>query len=85
MAEQRDDDERDRNPSLPATEPYEANETVTGEVGSEGGSPGETVRTRERVERPRGSEATETLAPDARRVDTVERVDEDGRPVRRTP
>lgn len=33
---------------------------LTGEVGSEGGSPGERVRTRKEGERLRGSEATET-------------------------
>jgi hypothetical protein len=39
----------------------DADERITGEVGSEGGSPGENVRTRQRREPARGSEATETV------------------------
>jgi hypothetical protein len=36
-------------------------EDLTGEIGSEGGSPGENVRTREPRRPARGSEATETV------------------------
>jgi hypothetical protein len=66
-------------------EQYDADEDVTGEVGSEGGSPGETVVTRRRGDGVRGSEAGETWSPEQDDTGTVDRVGEDGAPKRRSP
>lgn len=66
-------------------EQYDANERLTGEVGSEGGSPGETVVTRRRGEAVRGSEAGETWNPEQDETRTVERVGDEGAPKKRNP
>ena len=68
-------------------EQYDADEQLTGEVGSEGGSPGETVRTRSRAagEEIRGSEATETVNQEERRASNVERLGEEDQPAKRNP
>ena len=66
-------------------EEYDADERITGEVGSEGGSPGETVATRKRGEQVRGSEADETWKPEQDEVKTVKRVGDEGAPVKRNP
>ena len=66
-------------------EEYDADERLTGEVGSEGGSPGETVVTRRRGENIRGSEAGETWSPEQDQSRTVERVGEEGAPKKRNP
>jgi len=66
-------------------EQYDADERLTGEVGSEGGSPGEKVFTRRRGEQVRGSEATETWAHDQDRSTTLERTGAEGQPKRRNP
>lgn len=66
-------------------EQYDADENVTGEVGSEGGSPGETVVTRRRAETPRGSEATETVRSDKDRTETIDRVGDENQPLKRNP
>jgi hypothetical protein len=66
-------------------EQFEANERLTGEVGSEGGSPGETVVTQRRGEAVRGSEAGETWSPEQNETRNVERVGEEGAPKRRNP
>jgi hypothetical protein len=79
--EENEGDEED----LEDEEEYDANERITGEVGSEGGSPGDTVVTRRRGEQMRGSEATETTNPEQDDVKTLERVGEDGAPRRRNP
>jgi hypothetical protein len=63
----------------------DADERLTGEVGSEGGSPGETVVTRRRGERVRGSEAGETWNPEQDRTRSVERLGEEGQPRKRNP
>jgi hypothetical protein len=76
-----DSDEED----LEDEEQYDADERLTGEVGSEGGSPGETVVTRRRGEAVRGSEAGETWNPEQDDTKTVERVGEEGAPKRRNP
>ena len=78
MADQRDTEIRDE-------EQYDANEGVTGEVGSEGGSPGETVVVRRRGERVSGSEAGETWSPEQDEATTVDRVGEEGAPKKRNP
>lgn len=66
-------------------EQYDADERLTGEVGSEGGSPGETVVTRRPSEQVRGSEAGETWSPSQDETKAVERVGEDGAPKKRNP
>jgi hypothetical protein len=63
----------------------DADERLTGEVGSEGGSPGETVVTRRRVERVGGSEAGETWSPEQDDTKHVRRVGEEGQPRKRNP
>jgi hypothetical protein len=83
--EEDDDVEDTDEEDLEDEEQYEANERVTGEVGSEGGSPGETVVTRRRGERVKGSEATETWKPEQDETKTVERVGEEGQPLKRNP
>jgi hypothetical protein len=84
-----DDDFEDLDESeeedLEDEEQYDADERLTGEVGSEGGSPGETVVTRRRGERIKGSEATETWSPEQDKSRTVERVGEEGQPKKRNP
>jgi hypothetical protein len=66
-------------------EQYDANERLTGEVGSEGGSPGETVVSRRRGEAVGGSEAGETWNPEQDDTSNVDRVGEDGAPKKRNP
>ena len=66
-------------------EQYDADERLTGEVGGEGGSPGETVVTRRRGEQVRGSESSETWKPGEDDTKTVERVGEEGQPKKRNP
>ena len=55
-----DADEGDEE-DLEGEDEFEDDERITGEVGSEGGSPGENVRTREPRGPSGGSEATETV------------------------
>ena len=76
-----DTDESD----LEDEEQYEADERLTGEVGSEGGSPGETVVTRRRGEQIKGSEASETWSPEEDKTRSVERVGDEGQPRKRNP
>jgi len=64
---------------------FDANERATGEVGSEGGSPGEKVFTRQRGQQVGGSEATETWNPEQDEVKSVERVGDEGAPRKRNP
>lgn len=68
-------------------EQYDSDERVTGEVGSEGGSPGETVTTRRKTTgtAARGSEATTTWNPEGTESETVDKVGEDGPPRKRNP
>jgi hypothetical protein len=66
-------------------EQYDANERLTGEVGSEGGSPGETVVTRRRGQVAHGSEAGETWNPEQDETRNVERVGDEGAPRKRNP
>jgi hypothetical protein len=64
MANDQNRDDLDRNEAdLEDQELLGENDTLTGEVGSEGGSPGERVTTRRPNEVTRGSEATETGRP----------------------
>ena len=51
----------DEGEELEDEDEFDEDEQVTGEVGSEGGSPGENVRTREPRRPSGGSEATETV------------------------
>lgn len=76
-----DTDEED----LEDEEQSDADEQLTGEVGSEGGSPGETVVTRRRGEQVRGSESGETWNPGEDDVRSVDRVGEEGAPRKRNP
>ena len=78
------DQERD-DADLKDEEQYDANERVTQEVGSEGGSPGETVETRRPGEAVTGSEAGETWNPEQDETRNVERVGEEGQPLKRNP
>lgn len=84
-----DDDFEDADDSeeedLEDEEQYDADERLTGEVGSEGGSPGETVVTRRRGEQVRGSESSETWSPEQDETSTVERVGDEGQPRKRNP
>jgi hypothetical protein len=80
-----DDFEEGDEEDLEDEEQYEADEGLTGEVGSEGGSPGETVVTRRRGEQVRGSEAGETWNPGQEKTKAVERVGEQGQPRKRNP
>jgi hypothetical protein len=57
-----DTDEGDEE-DLEDEETFDETERITGEVGSEGGSPGDRVTTRRPNEVTRGSEATETGRP----------------------
>jgi len=83
--EDEDFDEEGDEEDVEDEEHYDANERLTGEVGSEGGSPGETVVTRQRGERVGGSEAGETWSPEQDATKTVERVGEENAPKRRNP
>jgi hypothetical protein len=83
--EDEDDLEEGDEEDLEDEDQYEADEGLTGEVGSEGGSPGETVITRRRGEQVRGSEAGETWNPEQDDTKTVERVGEQGQPRKRNP
>jgi hypothetical protein len=80
-----EDFENSDEEDLEDEEQYDADERLTGEVGSEGGSPGETVVTRRRGEAVGGSEAGETWNPEQDETKTVERVGEEGAPKRRNP
>jgi hypothetical protein len=80
-----DEDFESDEEDLEDEEELDADERLTGEVGSEGGSPGETVATRRRREHIRGSEAGETWSPDETRSRNIERVGEQGQPRKRTP
>jgi hypothetical protein len=82
--DEQDLDEGDEG-DLEDEEEYDADERLTGEVGSEGGSPGETVVTRRRGETIGGSEAGETWSPEQDDTKTVERVGEEGAPKKRNP
>ena len=82
--EDEDLDEAD-DEALEDEEEYDADERLTGEVGSEGGSPGETVVTRRRSEPVRGSEAGETWSPEHDDATSVDRVGEEGQPRKRNP
>ncbi len=63
-----------------------ADDEPTGEIGSEGGSPGDSVGvTRSRVGSTRGSEATETWSPDQDDTTATPRTDDTDRSRRRTP
>ena len=66
-------------------EQYDADERLTGEVGSEGGSPGETVVTRRRGQAVGGSEAGETWSPEQDDTSAVHRVGEEDAPKKRNP
>jgi hypothetical protein len=78
------DDEGDED-DLEDEEQFDADERLTGEVGSEGGSPGETVVTRKRGEQITGSEAGETWSPEQDDTRTVERVGDEDQPRKRNP
>ncbi len=80
-----DDFEEGDEEDLEDEEQYDADERLTGEVGSEGGSPGETVATRRRGERVGGSEAGETWSPEQDDTKVVERVGENNAPRKRNP
>ena len=78
-------DEEGDEEDLEDEEQFDASERLTGEVGSEGGSPGETVVTRRRGPGVGGSEAAETWNPEQDETRTVERVGEQGQPRKRNP
>jgi hypothetical protein len=80
-----DDLEEADEDDLEDEEQDDADERLTGEVGSEGGSPGETVVTRRTAERVGGSEAGETWSPEQDETKNVERVGDDGQPLKRNP
>ena len=80
-----DDFEEGDEEDIDDEEQFDADERVTREVGSEGGSPGDTVVTRRRGEGVGGSEAGETWSPEQDATRTVERVGEDNAPKRRNP
>lgn len=74
------------DPNHTDEEQYDADEQLTGEVGSEGGSPGETVVVRSGAKRvARGSEATETAPRDRGNSETAARLGEQGQPLKRNP
>lgn len=75
------DDVEDQN----VDDEFDPNEEPTKEVGSEGGSPGDTVATRRQGEQVRGSEKSETWSPEQDESKTVERVGDEGQPRRRNP
>jgi hypothetical protein len=79
--EDEEDDEVEEEGDEQATT---SRETLTGEVGSEGGSPGETVlRRRSRAGLGHGSEATTTWQGGDDALEELE--DEEGVPVKRAP
>jgi hypothetical protein len=78
------DDEGDED-DLEDEDQFDADERLTGEVGSEGGSPGETVTTRRRGEQVTGSEAGQTWNPEQDETRSVERVGEENAPRKRNP
>jgi hypothetical protein len=80
-----EDAENTDEEDLEDEEQYDADERPTGEVGSEGGSPGETVVTRRRKEQVKGSEAGETWNPEQTETETVDTVGDEGQPRKRNP